>query len=210
MNMPGKGLLYFMAFGVAGYTLFAYGVMPLGDLVHPDMKINFIEHSTGIYTHAFASILALVIGPFQFSAPLRQNHSKIHRWLGRTYLLIGVLVGGLAGLYMARYAFGGPFARVGFAALAVIWLYTGLRAYLAIRRGAIVEHQKWMLRNYALTFAAVMLRIYLPSSMAMGIEFTLAYPVIAWLCWVPNLLYAEWRIHTLLNNAQRLGSTATE
>lgn len=48
-----------------------------------------------------------------------------------------------------------------------------------------------MVRNFALTLAAVTLRIYLPASMIAGIEFEVAYPYIAWLCWVPNLVAAE-------------------
>jgi len=188
-----NGLLFFLALGVAGYAIYAYGVLPLGSLVHPDMKANFLAHSTGIYTHAFASSVALVLGPFQFSTRLRQKHTAIHRWLGRAYLAVGVLVGGLSGLYMSQYAFGGLFARLGFAALAGLWLYTGFRAYLAIRRGRIVEHRQWMVRNFSLTFAAVTLRLYLPASMAAGIEFAIAYPIIAWLCWVPNVVFAEWR-----------------
>ena len=186
-------VLYTLALGVAGYALYAYSVLPLGSLVHPDMKTNFLAHAAGIYTHAFASVMALALGPFQFSTTLRRRHTRLHRWLGRAYLGVGVLVGGSAGLYMSQFAFGGFVARLGFATLAVVWLYTGLRAYLAVRRGAIDEHRKWMIRNFSLTFAAVMLRLYLPASLVAGIEFALAYPVIAWLCWVPNLAYAEWR-----------------
>ena len=201
MRSISNGLLYFLTLGVAGYAVFAYGFLPLGSLVHPDMKANFLAHSTGIYTHAFASIVALTLGPFQFSTRLRQKNTNVHRWLGRTYLAVGVLVGGLSGLYMSQYAFGGSVAQLGFAALAVLWLYTGLRAYLAVRRGAIAEHRKWMVRNFSLTFAAVTLRLYLPASMAAGVEFSLAYPIIAWLCWVPNLALAEWLYNTAHNNA---------
>jgi len=42
-----------------------------------------------------------------------------------------------------------------------------------------------------LTFAAVTLRIYLPLSLAFGVQFATAYPAISWLCWVPNLFVAE-------------------
>jgi len=83
--------------------------------------------------------------------------------------------------------------RYGFASLAVLWLYTGFRACVSIRKGAVVDHNKWMLRNFALTFAAVTLRIYLPISMLIGLEFSATYPVIAWLCWVPNIAFVEWR-----------------
>ena len=196
MRAINKSLLFFLAFGVAGYAAFVYGVLPLGSLMHPDMKANFLAHSTGIYIHIFASIVALVLGPFQFSTRLREKYTDLHRWLGRTYLMIGVLVGGLSGLYMSQYAFGGPVAKLGFAVLAVFWLYTGLRAYLAVRHGAIEMHRKWMVRNFSLTFAAVTLRLYLPVSMAAGVEFAMAYPIIAWLCWIPNVIFAEWRYNT--------------
>jgi uncharacterized membrane protein len=116
--------------------------------------------------------------------------------MGRVYLGAGVLIGGLSGLYIARFAFGGPVARLGFAALAVCWLYTGMRAFQAIRSGAIDEHRKWMVRNFSLAFAAVMLRLYIPSSVLAGVDFAIAYPIIAWLCWLPNLLVAEWICRT--------------
>lgn len=195
MHLTGKFLLYFLSFAVAAYAAFVYGVLPLGSTVSPAMKANFITHSSVIYTHAFASIVALILGPFQFSRRLRTKYQKAHRWSGRVYLAVGVLLGGLSGLYLAQFAAGGVIARTGFTTLAVLWLYTGLCAYLAIRSGAISEHQKWMYRNFALTFAAVTLRIYLPVTIVSGIEFSLAYAVIAWLCWIPNLLFVEWRFN---------------
>lgn len=48
-----------------------------------------------------------------------------------------------------------------------------------------------MVRNFALAFAAVILRLWLPAAVAAGVPFELAYPAVAWLCWVPNLLLAE-------------------
>lgn len=55
----------------------------------------------------------------------------------RIYLSVGVLLGGLSGLYMATFAFGGVTAKIGFACLAALWLYIGLQAHTAIRRGAV-------------------------------------------------------------------------
>ena len=49
-----------------------------------------------------------------------------------------------------------------------------------------------MLRSYALTLAAVTLRVYLPLSQIYGIDFIAAYQAIAWLCWVPNLVIVDW------------------
>jgi uncharacterized membrane protein len=191
MRRASLPVLTFLSLGVAGYAVFVYGFLPLGRALHPDMRTTFETYRLGIYTHVFASVIALVLGPLQFSARLRTKRPSLHRWMGRLYLGIGVLAGGLAGLFMAFHAFGGVVSRLGFGALAVAWLYSGLRAYLAIRAKDVASHKRWMVRNFSLTFAAVTLRLWLPASFVFGIPFELAYPVIAWLCWVPNLVLAE-------------------
>ena len=102
-----------------------------------------------------------------------------------------MLVGGLTGLVVAVNAFGGPVARLGFGSLAIAWLFTGVMAYRAIRARDVVSHRRWMVRNFALTFAAVTLRLWLPGLVVSGVPFGIAYPAIAWLCWVLNVLIAE-------------------
>jgi len=183
--------LIVLSLGVAGYAVAVYGLFPLGAVVHPDMRAAFEANRAGIYAHIFASAVALALGPFQFSSRLRSARPGLHRWSGRLYLGVGVLVGGVAGLFMAFYAFGGLTSRLGFACLALAWLYTGSRAYLTIRARDVASHRRWMVRNFALTFAAVTLRLWLPASIVAGFPFELAYPVIAWLCWLPNLVAAE-------------------
>ncbi len=56
-----------------------------------------------------------------------------HRAAGRVYLL--AVLDGVAGLYMAMFAYMGLVTGLGFALLASLWLYTGARAFLSIRRG---------------------------------------------------------------------------
>jgi hypothetical protein len=55
-------------------------------------------------------------------------------------------------------------------------------------------HRAWMLRSYALTLAAVTLRLYIPIGVASGLAFESVYPTVAWACWVPNLMLVEWWI----------------
>jgi len=183
-------LLLLSSIGVACYALFAYGVLPLGNLVHPAMKATYNAHATAIYTHIFASALALALGPLQFSQRLRQNRTSLHRLCGKLYLFAGVLPGGLAGLYMAPLAFGGIVSTTGFATLSVIWLFTAAMAFNRIRKRDILSHRRWMICNFALTFAAVTLRLYLGIFSAAGFEFANFYPLLAWLCWVPNIVFA--------------------
>jgi hypothetical protein len=187
-------LVLALSVGVAVYALVAYSAVPLGKLVHPQMKLAFEAHRTAILTHIFCSAIALVFGPWQFVAGLRARRPVLHRWSGRLYLLAGVLPGGIAGLVVSGFAFGGAINQLGFAVLAVLWLASGAQAYRTIRAGRVNAHRQWMLRNFALTFAAVTLRLYLGSFAAMGLAFETFYAWLGWLCWVPNVVFIEWYI----------------
>lgn len=148
-------------------------------------------YNIGFYTHIYFGGLALLTGWSQFSKKWRIKFLKTHRALGKIYV-ISVLFSGLAGLYIAFHANGGLPAKLGFGILAVLWLYTTSLAYNNIKNKNITAHQRWMIRSYALCFAAVTLRLWLPTLPGLlGIGFDEAYVIISWLCWVPNIMVAE-------------------
>ena len=126
-----------------------------------------------------------------FWSKLRRDHINIHRWLGRIYLAF-VLVGGVGGLVLSPNSDGGLVAHFGFGMLAVLWLFSGWQAYASIRRGDIASHKAWMMRNFSMTFGAVMLRVYLGLFAVAGVDFVDSYPTVAWIAWVPNLILVEW------------------
>jgi len=165
--------------------------MPVGAAVHPDMRAAFEAHRVGLGLHVFGAVFALALGPFQFLARLRARHLNLHRWMGRLYLGLGVLVGGLAGLYMAQFAHGGLAGKLGFGTLAVLWLATGERAFHYAHHGDVTAHRRWMIRSFAMTFGAVTLRLYLPIAPMLGYDFMDGYRLTAWLAWIPNLIVVE-------------------
>ncbi|MDX1314956.1 MAG: DUF2306 domain-containing protein [Eudoraea sp.] len=135
--------------------------------------------------------LALLSGFSQFFPRLRRNKPELHRKLGALYVT-AVLFSGLAALAISYFTTGGLIPAMGFGTLAILWLFTTYKAYTSIKKKEIDAHQRWMIRSYALCFAAVTLRIYLPLFLgAIQMEFVSAYTIIAWLCWVPNILFAE-------------------
>ena len=185
---PAWWVMTVLAVGVAGYA-FAYPfVEQMGD---PGMRERFAGMPIAAWGHMIGGGIALLIGPFQFNKAIRRKSIGRHRLLGRVYLF-AVLFAGIGSLVMAPHANGGLSATLGFGGLGVLWLITGIFAYTTIRNGDTAGHRRWMIRNYALTLAAVTLRIYLPTAMASGLPFIPAYIAISWLCWVPNLLVAEW------------------
>ncbi|EJE48802.1 putative membrane protein (DUF2306) [Acidovorax sp. CF316] len=141
--------------------------------------------------HAVSASLALVLGPLQFVPAWRSRFPALHRWVGRAYVL-SIAVAWLSSLPLAVNAMTGAVAATGFIALGLAWMVTtGMGLARALQR-RFAEHRRWMVRSFALTAAAITLRIYLGASMAAQVDEALSYPFIAWLCWVPNALVAEW------------------
>ncbi|MEM5582523.1 DUF2306 domain-containing protein [Roseibium sp. AS2] len=169
----------------------SYRFVPDGVVVAMDhVAHNLDGNALALYAHIGLAPIALAVMPFQFWPALRSRRPAIHRWLGRVYVA-AILVSGLAGLQLAFHTTAGSFAGIGFGVLAVAWLASTATALVLALRREVSRHAAWMMRSAALTFAAVTLRLYLGMSMAFGADIAVAYPVIAWACWVPNALAVE-------------------
>ena len=145
--------------------------------------------NTAFYGHILLGGLALFIGWIQFNQKLRNRRLNLHRRIGKVYML-SVFISGICGLYIALYATGGIISVLGFFILGIVWLSTTFLGLKAVKKRNIEAHEKWMILSYAACFAAVTLRIWLPIlSSAFG-EFIPAYRIVAWLCWVPNMIIA--------------------
>lgn len=161
-----------------------------------DVLLSDVFWNIGFYTHILLGGFALLIGWMQFSKKLRTKNLKFHRTVGKTYV-ISVVLSGLASLYIAHFATGGIIAILGFLGLGIIWLFSTISGYLAIRRGNLIKHQKFMIYSYAACFGAVTLRIWLPTLMAIFQDFIIAYRIVAWLAWVPNIIVAYFIVKRL-------------
>ena len=154
-----------------------------------DALLSDIFWNIGFYIHITLGGIALLIGWTQFSVKSRTINLKLHRQIGKVYV-IASLLSAVAGIYIALYATGGMIASLGFICLGIIWFYTTLRAYIEIKNGQFDKHQKRMIYSYAVCFSAVTLRIYLPLLTILFHDFINAYLIVAWLCWIPNILLA--------------------
>jgi len=156
--------------------------------------LSNIVWNIGFYGHILFGGLALLIGWIQFSKKLRNANLERHRNIGKVYV-VSAVISGLCGVYIGFYATGGLISSLGFISLGLIWLYTTTKAYFAVRKGDLQLHQGLMIYSYAACFAAVTLRIWLPLlSFAFG-DFIIAYRLVAWLCWVPNIIFAYVWVH---------------
>ncbi len=172
-----------------------YFVVEMGFLKTKGILADDFAWKLAFNAHIVGGGVALLIGWLQFNGNLRRKRPSIHRLVGKIYVFSVLVPGGLGGLYVGFFANEGIVSQVGFVGLALAWLFSTYKALSAIRQRQIEQHKRWMIRSYALTFAAVTLRIWLPLlTFGVGVSFAIAYPIIAWVCWVPNLLLAEFLI----------------
>ena len=162
------------------------------DVYFSEQREVYVANPIPLLMHIAGSMLATILGPFQFLRKTRTGrYLKIHRWLGRAYIL-GVLFGGVGGAYMGTIAYGGPIARLGLMTVAALWLVSGFMAYINSRNKKIEQHRQWMVINYAITFAGVTLRLWQVIFGIIGLDFLTGYIIVTWLSWIPNLLVALW------------------
>jgi len=186
-----QGMFWFLSIVVA---LVSYRfIVPGMEVVYANETHQPLIFNNAFYLHIITAPIALFVAPFQLSKRFRAKSVRRHRLMGRIYCA-AVLVAGVTGVLIGFNAKGGPIAQSGFVLLAVIWLVATFRALQVVRLGQIGLHQEWMIRSIALTFAGVTLRIILPAQLVSGISFDVAYPIVAWLCWVPNLVVVEYFI----------------
>jgi uncharacterized membrane protein len=152
---------------------------------------NYWRMRAWLLLHITSGMLALLIGPWQFSRRLRQRYIQLHRVSGRVYV-IAVLCACTAAF---RLAIGTTFGKAwgfGLACLAFAWATTTLMAYYAVRQRQISIHKEWMIRSYVITFAFVTFRVLndYPPMMNWLPEADRATTYI-WACWAIPLLIAE-------------------
>ena len=146
----------------------------------------------GYYSHVLFGGMILVIGLFQLLPVSRRKLPKLHRYLGYVYV-VGILVfAAPGGLLMSFFIDRGPFVLASFVLQAILWFYFTAMALERILKRDVEAHRAWMWRSYALTFAAITLRVYIfMTSWTLNLAQPEAYAVLAWLSWVPNLMVVE-------------------
>lgn len=171
---------------------FRFLLLPMAE-AFPGMLGHLAERQTAFYGHVVASPIALAAGALQFWPRLRARRPALHRWTGRIYA-VAILIGGVSGMALAFRAEGGPIAGWGFGVLSVLWLVFTAQAVRLAMAGRYAEHRTWMIRSFALTFAAATLRLQLGIAFAAGADYAPTSQWLAWTAWVPNLIFAEWLI----------------
>jgi uncharacterized membrane protein len=143
--------------------------------------------------HGIAGTIALVLGASQFSTRLRERHARVHRMMGRSYV-IAVAIAAPMGIYVTLARNELPL-QIAVITQAALWMLATAVAFYCIRRRNFQQHRHWMIRSYAITTIFVTDRM-LDAIPGMGKLDTDASPNVTWLCniiaWVIPTLIIAW------------------
>ena len=145
------------------------------------------------YAHVLIAAVILLIGLFQIHPTFGLRWRKTHRLMGKIYVGGILFFSAPGGLVMSMFINRGPVVQASFVLQCAIWFICTWLAYVRILQRDIQAHRQWILRSFALTLAAITLRIYVfLGSWSFDLAQPTSYATIAWLSWVPNLIICEW------------------
>lgn len=192
-------LMTIAALITAGWTFYFVTATPSGysDYSLAPIQKRMLSDILG-WAHVVGGGTAMALGPIQFLASLRRTgkhpdpRNSVHSWIGRVYMLC-VLASGVGSLRVVFKADLYIWGTWGFFSLGVAWIVTASLGWAAMYKKDgkpdIAAHRMWMTQNFALTYAAVMLRWELPILLAYGWPIKFALSFTGWLCWVPNCIF---------------------
>lgn len=120
---------------------------------------KFNRHPTATLLHVLPAALLVILAPLQFSRRIRSRHIQWHRWSGRVIVVIAIPVG-ISGLFFGLLMpFAGTLEASAIAAFGGVFLFSLMRAFIAIRKGDVARHREWMIRMFSVVLGVSTVRI---------------------------------------------------
>ncbi|MBL4812783.1 MAG: DUF2306 domain-containing protein [Rhodobacteraceae bacterium] len=134
---------------------FATGVLP-----EDWVDLRYVEHPWLSLAHVAPGALFLLIGPLNFLPMLRKAQPGLHRWLGRIFIVSGLISAlSVLAVVLVFPAMGGLITVFASWLFGLFMAYTLVQGYRAIRTKDVARHRRFMIRAYAAGLAVSTIRI---------------------------------------------------
>ncbi len=148
-------------------------------------------YNTSFYVHIFAGAFCILTALVQFSRIILKKATAVHRWSGRIYVFVVLVLGAPTGLYMSFFAKGSIWEQLLFMFMAVFWFFTTWKGLTTILKRNVIAHKIWMIRSYAMAMTAVTFRIYHLVFYMFDWNHLSNYEISLWISVLGNMLAAE-------------------
>jgi len=117
----------------------------------------FARRSMLTLLHIVPGLALLILIPFQFSRSFRTRHLRAHRWMGRTALVLGTVIG-ISALGLLRDPIGGRLEVVCILIFDALFLLALAKAFIHVRRREIALHREWIIRAMSVALGVATVR----------------------------------------------------
>lgn len=187
---------------VAVFVAITFLVLPslsrLVFLAHPVLPTDptdaaFLAHRPTGFVHVVAGLAMLALMPLQLSARVRQRWPALHRWSGRTFVLVGLAVSGTAAVMNVVFpVVGGTLKVTVIGAMCVAQVATLALGLRAIRARDVARHRRGMVRAMGVALSAGSAGLFAVPLFAVGLHTDVVVGVGRWLGFIATLVAVEW------------------
>jgi len=109
--------------------------------------------------HRLLGAIYLIIGLLQFSPRFRKQRPRLHKTLGKIFMVFSITAAVSGMLFAVLVPFAGFLEVFPIFTFAFFMLYATYRAYVHIRRGEVMAHREWIARSYAVGLGIATIRV---------------------------------------------------
>jgi hypothetical protein len=186
-------------------------LVALADSSHPSpsplaaLDALFAARAGLTRTHVIAGLLLALFIPVQLSAGVRRRFPHLHRWVGRTLMIVGIVVG-LSGYAMVVTPIGGPLEVSAIVFYGTALLASLLIAWRHIRRGDVIRHREWILRAIAIVLGIATTRpvvaAFFATSPLTQLSPSQFFGAAFWIGFTSTALAGEWYLRSTRHDRQ--------
>lgn len=137
--------------------LYLVGIVPDGHVPLP-VDRHYVDHLWLGYLHIVPGMLFLLLGSYQLIPYFRKKNYKLHRRIGKVFLLLSSLVFITAIVLGLFYPFGNWIESAVTVVFGTFLLYCTYKAYRAARGLQFVAHRNWVTRLYFVALSVSTIR----------------------------------------------------
>lgn len=126
--------------------------------LHPDrLGPSLLNKQLWYFSHVLLALPVVFGAPLQFLPRLRQFKPRIHRWIGRAYV-VGASGAAILAIYLGATTEYEE-SRLSIVITGALWLFFTLAAWRSAVNKNFVVHRAFMIRSYTLALVLVWLRV---------------------------------------------------
>ena len=165
--------------------------------------VRYLQNPLATWMHVVPGLIFLIVGPLQFSRTIRARWIRLHRILGRVFIVTGVFLVVISfGIVFMFPTIGGVVTAVANFTFGLLLIFALIKAFLHVRRREINLHREWMIRAFAIGLGASTIRLFIVAFVGIAnAQIEEIFGISFWMGFTLNLLVAElWIRHIRAQN----------